>query len=327
MFALGVSLPLGGAAWADGYTTKVGMVGILDIPTAETLGLGGGRLGLDLYGERTPEEVWRVAPLPLALVAGLPFNLDLGLAVRDSGLPGDPAPALPLLTATVKFGFLRARGWRPGLAVAATFDRLNWKVESSVRLVASTAQLGPVRVAAFAGGALTEADLASVGPIGGLAVLIRGPREVEFAAEGLRASTGWMVGAGVRWAPLKHLGFSAAVTWKPGDLAPRIALGVALFAGEPALELPPDEAAAALATPEGQVTPSGPRAYPDPRPRFRLKIHPSTRGDSLPRHLQYAPEPEGGAATPTSPSTPATPATPAAPADGEESTPPMGPAP
>lgn len=281
------------SALADGFITRLGTVGILDVPTAETLGLGGGRLGFDVYAERTSTGAMRVAGLPLTLVTGLPLNLDLGLALRDSGLPGDPEPALPLLTVTAKVGIFKARGWRPGLAVAASFDRINWRVETSLRAVASSGSLGPLRLSAFAGASVTELNLSMLGPIGGLAVLVRLPADVELAAEGLRATTGWLLGGGVRWTPWKHLGLSASVTWKPGDLAPRTSLGLTILVGEVSVEASPEEAVPDTVKARLPIAPSGPTQYADPKPRFRLKLRSSAHGETVvPRHLQYEPEPD-----------------------------------
>lgn len=291
ILALGLLLgPLPG--WADAFLTKNGTVGILDVPTADALGAGRAWGTLDLFAERAADGSWRVAPLPVAVGIGLPLGLDLGLALRISGLPGDPEPVLPLLSGTVKYSFLRSKGWRPALAAAATFDRINWRVESSLRALASTAMLGPVRLAAFAGVRIVELDPNTIAPIAGLAALARLPLKLEVFAEGLRAGDGWMFGTGVRWSPWKHLGFSASGTWKPGDLAPRIAISLAVFAGEP----PSEEAEEEEATPPtqeleaaaaGQVK----RPYADPRPRFRLKIRPSARESTGSRHLQYEAEP------------------------------------
>lgn len=284
-----------GAGRADGFTTKAGTIGILDVPTAETMGVGGGWLSLDLFVEHQSARGWSVAPLPLVIIGGLADGLDLGMAIRDSGLPGDPVPAFPMLTLTGKFGFLRARGLRPGLAVSATLDRINWKVESSLRIIASTAYVGPLRVAVFGGASLTELTLSTVAPIGGVALSLRHPSGVEFVADGLRIGGGWLAGGGVRWAITTHVGLSLAATWKPDDHTVRVLVGVSIFTGLPSFEAPPQSREQKV---EATKDAEGPRRYLDPKPRFRLKIHQSTRIEGAGRHVQQAQEPEADPASP-----------------------------
>lgn len=286
---LGLLLLAPAPGWADGFTTRAGTLGILDVPTAETMGVGGGWLSLDLFVEHQATRGWSVAPLPLVVVGGLADALDLGLAIRDSGLPGDPVPSFPMLTVTGKLAFLKARGLRPGLAVSATLDRINWKVDSSLRLVASTAWLGPFRASAFGGAGLTELTLDTLTPIGGVAVALRHASGLEFVADGLRGSGGWLVGGGLRWAFTDHVALSLVATWKPDDNTIRVALSVSVFTGMPSFEVAP---ASSQPTPEAEkAAAGGPRPYTDPRPRFRLKIHQSTRSDGAGRHLQNPQEP------------------------------------
>jgi hypothetical protein len=295
------------AGWADGFTTRAGTIGILDVPTAETMGVGGGWLSLDFFVEHQSARGWSVAPLPLVIVGGLADALDLGMAIRDSGLPGDPVPAFPMLTLTGKFAFLRARGFRPGLAVSATLDRINWKIESSVRIIASTAYLGPLRLAAFGGASLTELTVSTVAPIGGVALSVRHPSGVELVVDGLRIGGGWLVGGGVRWAITAHVGLSLAATWKPDDHTVRVLAGVSVFTGLPSFEAPPQRLEQKV---DETKAPDGPRRYLDPKPRFRLKIHQSTRTEGAGRHLQQdqdaeltgpAPQPAPSPAAPPAP--------------------------
>jgi hypothetical protein len=308
------------ASWADGFTTKAGTLGILDVPTTETMGVGGGWLSLDLFVEHQATRGWSVAPLPLVIVGGLADSLDLGLAIRDSGLPGDPVPTFPMLTVTGKYAFLRARGFVPGLAVTATLDRINWKVESSLRVVASTAYLGPLRLSLFGGASLTELTVSTLAPIGGLALALRHSSGLEFVADGLRTAGGWLVGGGLRWAITDHVGLSLAASWKPDDNAIRAMLGVSVFTGVPTFEAPPT-----VLVPKsegGSDTTAGPRRYLDPKPHFRLKIHQSTRIEGAGRHVQNTAE-ESEDETESAPARPPVPGAPAPTPELPAATPPV----
>ena len=288
------------AARAEAFTTKSGTIGIFDVPTAEPLGLGEYQFALALRAGRTAPGIWQVAPLPMSLTVGLPWGLDVGLAMREVGLPGDPEPSVPLLTATAKYAFLRALGWRPGAAVLATVDRFNLKVETSLRVAASTAWRGPVRAAAYAGVALSELDFRSLAPVGGLAVLVRLPASVEVGVEGLRAASGWLVGGGVRWRPIARLGVSFGATWQPGELAPRFALGLSLLSSDVPIEAEPDLEVDVPTGLEASSDEAAPRTqdYTGPRPRFRLKIRSSPVRQDRPVHQQYEPEKTGEGQSP-----------------------------
>lgn len=289
-----------GAALAQ-FPSRVGTVGFFDVPAAETMGRANGVLGLEGFVDRRAE-VWKVAPLPLVGVGGIGDSLDVGVVLRDGGLPNDPRPGMPLWAVTLKYAPLRAVGLRPGLAVAATVDRLNFEVESSLAVIASTAPLGPFRASGFVGAQLTALRWDTVTVTAGVALVLRHPVGLEGVAEALRTSRGWLLGGGLRWAIAEHVGLTLSAMWIPGDAAPRISLGVAVFTGTPSFEAPPPEPDKA-----GQADQApGRKPFASDRPKLRLRIHGSPpRTESEGRHVQYPGDEELDPAEPSAPPAPA----------------------
>lgn len=281
--ALAALVLLAPAAALAQFPSRVGSVGFFDVPAAETMGRFNGALALEGFVDQR-SGVWKVAPLPLVAIGGIGDAVDVGVVLRDGDLPNDPRPGMPLWGVTLKYAPLRAVGLRPGLAVAATMDRLNFEVESSLSVIASTAPLGPFRASGFVGAQLTALRWDTVGVTAGLALVLRHPVGLEGVVEGLRTSRGWLVGGGLRWTIADHVGLTLSAMWIPGDAAPRLSLGLAVFTGAPSFEAPPPEPEKTAAADKAP----GRKPFASDRPKLRLRIHGSPpRTESEGRHVQY----------------------------------------
>ncbi len=298
------------AAWANPFPTRGGETGILDVPDAETLGLGAGLVAGEMRLDHRSGGPTDLGPLPLSLVFGLGSGLDLGFSLREWGRPGDPSPSPLLVSTALKLQVARPQGLVPGIAAEALLERFNWKPSGGFRLAASTAPVGRFRLAAFAGYELHGAGVpVASGFAGGLALELAHGNGFDTVVEGLAGPGGPELGAALRWAASPRAGAYAAATWIPDQSGWRLSVGFALRAPapEPRRPAPPAPAPEAPKPPEA-AKPAAP-VFRDERPRFRLRI-PVVRvpGDpGEPRHLQYAPfaaEAPGGAARGARPPTP-----------------------
>ncbi len=275
-------------AGAQGFTTRTASLGILDVPVSETVGVGQGKLGLDLFAEHSGAG-WRAAPLPLSIVAGLGPSLDLGFSLREGGVPRDERTGMPTLAVSAKWNAWMARGRLPGLAVAATFDRLNLTATPSLRAISSTDYLGPVRFSLALGAEVPRYDVMQLAPVGGFAVAARhrGTR-LEGLLDVTREGSAWTWGAGVRWPVLPSVALGLSTQWIPHEAQVRVAFGLTLSTGQT-----PTGAALEVATgPAAVQGPTGPtqRVYSSPKPKFRLRIHQANRIDAPRVHEQFEPD-------------------------------------
>ena len=199
----------------ESFPARSGESGLLDVPDAETLGLGGGRIGAELRWDRDADGRQRVGISPVAIVVGL-GRVEAGLAMREGGLPGDPRPSPYLFGGALKVHLLDGRGLRPALAVDAVADRVNFGPRAAVRLIASAERDRRYRVAAFLGGELYDFGPVRGGPVGAS----RCPRW---------GRSGWRVIQGSGDAGLSRRGGAAAgargvalalgLDWQPSDNA------------------------------------------------------------------------------------------------------------
>ncbi|MGB8932874.1 MAG: hypothetical protein WCC48_16640, partial [Anaeromyxobacteraceae bacterium] len=222
--ALGLSLLLCAHAAAQTFPARSGEAGILDVPDATTVGRGNGLLGAELRLDDVSGQSARVGPLPLYAVLGVAAPLDLGLTMREWGQPGDPLPSRVHFGAALKLQLLPPAALLPGVAVSAFADRLNGDLVPGVRVAVSTAQLGPIRATAFAGGEFG----ASAGFAGGAALTVATPRNTEVAVEALTGPQGANLGAALRWRVKPGLGLFMGLNYLPEESGYRASFGLAL---------------------------------------------------------------------------------------------------
>ncbi|HET6924010.1 MAG TPA: AgmX/PglI C-terminal domain-containing protein [Anaeromyxobacteraceae bacterium] len=283
------ALALPALAAAGTFPTRFGESGLLDVPDAETLTLGRGAV----YGEFRYDAVGGAddasGPFPLALGIGLGRNLEVGLALREWGRPGDPTPSPPLFTAALKLRFLDARGAIPAVAADVYLDRLNWKATTGFRLIGSTAEIGRLRFAGFAGAEVRGPTPPAFGATAGAAASILVRPELETVLEATWQPGGALLAGALRWSLAPDVGASLGLGWLPSQDGWRVSLGFALGSPVPRRRpaAPPPEAPPAAPAP---VKPAAP-AFADDRPHFRLRI--PVRGipgsESEPRHVQHPP--------------------------------------
>ncbi len=272
------------AALAGHFPTRQGEAGLLDVPSAEVIEPSTAMLGFELGWDHAAGSTDRVGPLPLSLGVGL-GRLELGVSARESGFPGDPRPAPMLFGAALKAGLVAASGWRPGLAVDGYLDRFNDNGAGGGRLILSTAQVGLLKLAGFAGYEKQAAGPA--GPTAGLAAQLRHRSGLEAVIEAVRNPRGSLLGAAIRWDLSERVGLSLGASYLPDEQGVRVSLGFG-FHGVPKRRA--TVAAAAPVAPPPDEEEAAPSLALGDRPRFRLRIHGADPGRlGQPRHRQYAP--------------------------------------
>jgi hypothetical protein len=269
--ALALALPA--AARAGTFATRGGEAGILDVPTADLVGTGGGLFAGELRLDRVGGRPTSFGPLPLAVVMGVAPVLDVGFSMREWGRPGDPQPSPLLFGAATKLGLLDASGLRPALALAATVDRINWRPVSSLRLVASTPDVGRFRLAAFAGGEVEGRQVLEPAPTFGVGATVRVLASTDAIVEAVGGGRGTLLNGALRFGVGSRNALTLGVSALPGDGGARLSLGFSLHAPAPSRRrrLVVEEPAAPAVVPVAEEKPAGPR-FTDERPRFRLKL-------------------------------------------------------
>lgn len=273
-------------AAAQSFPARSGELGIIDVPDAEVLGVGGAIMGAELRFDHGPG-LDQLGPLPVYAAAGLASRLDLGFSVREGGQPGDPIPARVFFGAAAKLQLLRPGGAVPGLALSLVGDRLNQRGLLSGRLALSLSP-GPLRAAAFVGAEVEADGLAGAALTAGVAAAVRIAPRLELAAEALTGPRGASYGGAVRWLATPTIGLSLGANYLPDDDATRVALTVA-FSPAPRTKVARPTALPAAAPAEPEEAPAALASLED-RPHFRLRVRtadPSTLGE--PRHQQHAP--------------------------------------
>ncbi|HET9597309.1 MAG TPA: hypothetical protein VFP65_17095 [Anaeromyxobacteraceae bacterium] len=281
------------AAGADRFPTRGGESGLLDVPDADTAPRGAGRIGLELGYAKPRGGPGDVAPLPLSLVTGFADRLEVGFALRQGGMPGDPQPSPTLFTGALKLRLADDTGWWPAFALDLYADRFTDGGVLGSRLIASTPQIGRVRLAGYAGVEGHGPNPPTVGPTAGFAMETAIRRDMETVLEAVAGPRGPMVGGALRFGVFKNSGFSVGASWLPKDGGMRFSLGFAISSAPPkarrtllAPEAPKAKAAEAPRKPEEPV-------FADARPKFRLRVNSVTSPADAPRrHLQYAMAPE-----------------------------------
>ena len=264
-------LALASVGRADPFPARSGESGLLDVPDAEILPLGGADFAAELRLADGWDPAASVSP-QVALVAGLGFHLEAGISVREGGLPGDPRPSPALFGAAVKLGVLAPRGARPGIAADVVVDRVNHDLGGAARLIVSTGRMGPLRLALTGGAALPHLD-GHVRPTFGAAASVRAGR-LEIVGEAVRWPEGTSLGGGVRWLISPTFGVAIGATVEPQTRRAFASLGLAASYAPP--PKPPrairrdDEGEAEIA----EAPAPAPRGFTTDRPRFRLKIRP-----------------------------------------------------
>ena len=303
-----LALLASGAARADPFPARVGTSGLLDVADAQVLDFGAAALGLELRLDRAPGAPQQLGPSPLTMGFGLGHGLEVGISLREGGLPGDPRPSPLLFGAALKLQLFEPGRWRPGAALQLTLDKLNWKAQGALDAVAS-AELGEsVRVAALAGfGERLGAGLAPLGPRAGAALALRHRSGAELVLQALAGPDGALLGGALRWSLASQSGVSLGAQWQPGDRGLRISLGIALSSAGPRRRIvAPVEEAQVVEKPAEQKP--GVRIFRDPLPRLRLKVKAARMpGEDGNRHLQYGPPPVEAAPPAAAPPTAAPP--------------------
>lgn len=278
------ALVLCAEAQGEPFPARTGESGYLDVPSAEVRDQASGMIATELRYERSSGARYLLGPSPLSLTIGLGWNLEVGLGLREGGLPGDPRPSPLLFSGVLKVKFLEAEGWRPALAVDLGADRINHQLGLSSRLVASTRAFGPVRFAAYAGVEMPDFEPFVIGPVGGIAAVVGLPRETEVVVQAFGGRQGFDLGGAFRWRVLPYAGLSLGVDWQPGISGVRASVGVAFYSPPPPPRrraLPPDE-----------IKPAEPVkvAAVETRTKFRLRIRGNTAPPVETRHLHFASE-------------------------------------
>lgn len=271
-------------AAAQSYPTRGGELGLVDVPDAEVLGRGAAALGAEYHFDHGPG-LDLAGPLPIYAVAGLTSWLDVGLALRDGGQPGDPRDAGALVTVAAKLQVLRAANGFPALALSFFGDRVNQQGVVGGRLVASVSP-GPVRLSAFAGGEASADGLSGAGFIGGVAASWRFAPRLEIVGEALTGPRGDDFGGALRFLATPSIAVSVGANYLPGDGLTRYAVTVSFVPPPKPKVVKPAEPAAPVVVEEAPPA----LAAQEERPHFRLRLHlqdPATQGEA--RHLQNAP--------------------------------------
>ncbi|MHB8875081.1 MAG: hypothetical protein ACYC8T_15455, partial [Myxococcaceae bacterium] len=270
-------------AFAAPIKTRRGVSGLLDVPDAEAMSAGRNGFSAELRLESAPGGPAGFAPSPLAVGVGLGLGLEVGLSLRQGGLPGDPRPSPLLLNGTLKLHLLDAAGWRPDLAVDVSLDRFNWAAVTEARLIASTPRLGRVRFAGFLGGEVHGPRPLSAGPSAGFAASVLMRTDTEAVLEAVASPRGLMAAGALRWNASARTGLFLGASYLPLEHAFLVSIGVGASSYEapriqkPVLPVEPPAPILAIETPR-----------PEERPRFRLKMTPAAVGrGGAGRHQQY----------------------------------------
>jgi hypothetical protein len=277
---LAALLFLGAApAAAQPFPARSGESGLLDVPSAEVVGRGGGSLAAELRLDKVTGQPTDLGPLPLYVTGGVSNRLELGLSAREWGQPGDPRPAQMLFGAALKFQLLRPEERTPGLALSAYLDRIGVEPVGGLRLAVSTPRLGPVKIAAFLGGEAGDGS----GLTAGAALSAALPGRTELVGEYVTGPRGPNIGGALRWRATPTVGFGLGVNYLPDDDGVRFAFTVAFAPpARPILER------AAKVEKKAEEAPTAALIALGDRPSFKLKIHtadPAAMGE--PRHRQH----------------------------------------
>ena len=289
--------------------THAGETGYLDVPLAESQGIGGAAFSIDLRYMRADDVKSAVAPSPLAMSFGL-GRAEAGFSLRQGGLPGDARPYATVAAGVGKFSIFEAKGKRPALAIDLLLDQINRTPTTHLRAIATTQRAWRTRATAFAGGVLGF-DRPS-GWTAGAALSVMGPRQTEFIMEGLRQPGGLLAGAAIRWLPVPQLALGLGASYLPDDARTLLAgVTVAFLHPAPAR---PARATEAETAPEDVKPKPGKRVFTTERPRFPLELRqrpmPGAEGGPAPHY-------PGNAAASAEPAPQEKPATEAKPASAE----------
>lgn len=293
---LGAGLFPAAAGGAVPFPTRQGEVGLLDVPSADVSEVGGGLMGGELRFDRTPGQPNAIGPLPLSLVFGLLNRVDGGFSMREGGFPGDRRSSTGLLFGSaLKLQAFPASGSFPGAALSLTADRMNDLAVFGARLAASTADLGRIRFAAFAGAEGTA--FSDLGATAGLAAAVIHRSDLETVVEAVYGPQGSLFAGAFRWAFTPKVGVSLGLSYLPRDSSLRVSLGFSMAAASTRRKKP-GAVEAPKPVVEAKAAPKGP-TFLDDRPRFRMRIASVTPGDPGPRRLQHGPFGDPGRHSPT----------------------------
>ena len=284
------------ASAAPPMPARSGESGLLDVPDAEVIGVGGALLGAELRLDHPAGAPAAFGPLPLYAGAGLTDSLEAGVSMREWGQPGDPVPRRVLFSGALKLQLASATEGHPALAADVLIDRIGSGEVVGGRLIASTRPAGVLRFAAFVGG--EGGDRRGVTYGGALSLLHRSGTEAIL--EGLGGPRGPNLGVALRWRAYSAMALTLGVNYLPKDEGFQVSLGFGFGPGgrQPA-------ANGRLATsPEASPAPETPPAlvFRDDRPRFRLRLRTGEPLGTEPRHLQHGPYAPPSVATSTMPS-------------------------
>jgi hypothetical protein len=260
------------AGRAGTFPTRSGQAGLVDVPTADTVGAGGGIIGGELRLDRVQGQSTSFGPLPLSIVVGLARALDVGFSMREWGRPGDPLPSPLLFGAAAKLRLVEGDGLVPGVALDGTLDRFNWQAVSTLRLVFSTADAGRFRLAAFGGAEVPGQRWGAYAPVAGAGLSLRVLRTTEAIVEATGGGRGTLLNGALRWSPTPRNALTLGVGWLPGESGMRVSLGFSLHGPAPA------QKRARPVTPKAEdVLPAHDEEHPAPRPSAFLDERPRMR--------------------------------------------------
>jgi hypothetical protein len=260
------------AATAAPFPARSGESGLLDVPDATVVGMGHGLLAAELRLDHAAGRPVDFGPLPLSVVAGVMRRLEVGLTSRESGQPGDPKPARVQFGAAAKLQLSPPRVAFPGLAVDVVLDRFSTDPVLGARLIASSADLGRIRLTGFAGTEARTAAFSSLSPTLGGALAVVHRSGTEAVLEALHGPRGANLGAALRWRLAPAYGLSLGFNYLPRDDTFQVSLGIGFgpplkaSASAEAQAAPPEDQDQAPAPAPGELT------FTDERPRLRLKM-------------------------------------------------------
>jgi hypothetical protein len=260
-------------AFSAGAQTPVVLArpsGFTGVPAAESEAQGGGQLGIELRVDRLPSGATSLGLSQLNVQAGLGAGLEALLGFREGGQAGDPDPWPFFIVAGLRYRLLAPEGWRPGAAVDAMVDRLNWHGATSVRGIVSTAPLGPVRLWGIVGAEMQQFSVASIGPLYGGAASFDTPFGIQLTGEWWRSPRGASASGELRWAVAPDIALTMRALWLPDDATARFGLGLVVRAPAPKSKAAPVKEEDKGSPAERLAAPS--RVFRDERPRFRMRI-------------------------------------------------------
>lgn len=243
-----------------------GKGGIGDVPGAQALELGETHVSVEVSAERRGVEKPTWSPTPLNVGFGVGKGLELDLALRAGGVPGDPVPSPLIVRPSAKWSLFAPKEARPGVALGVVVDRANLSPELQLRAMTSLT-LWRLQLAGFVGGSAEPARGWKPEWVAGAAGAFKVVGPLEALGEWQWGPRGAWGSAGLRVAVVDRIGVGLTGTWLPSEDVIRIGLGVGILADvtPSASSLSTVEASNLDASDEGEGRASFPLRVPEKR--------------------------------------------------------------